>query len=1303
MRPAQVIAERFEIERLAGSGGMGAVYRAIDKVEGGVVALKVLHGTGEEHADRFVREARALAELRHPGIVRYVAHGRTQQGELYLAMEWLDGEDLAKRLGRAGLTVAESIQVVSRAAEALAVAHAHGLVHRDVKPSNLFLAGADLARVKLLDFGVVRLQSASLAQTRTGMMLGTPGYMAPEQARGAKDIDARADVFALGCVLFECLTGRPPFTGEHAMAVLAKIILDEAPRVADLKKDVPPALDDLVARMLAKEPEERPEDAAAVASELAGLGSVGGSEQAPAAEHKAMLTIGEQRLVCAVLAGAAVATDAEAATLTPDVDQAQREPLKAVAVPFQARLEWLANGSIVATLSGQGSATDQAAQAARFALALRGVLADAPIALATGRAVVADRWPMGEVIDRAARLLSEAERAAAPAGRPRPVAIDEVTAGLLDARFDVSAALPDPGLTFGAKLPVRRELHGERAPSTVLVDAGRTLLGKATPFVGRDRELLTLEATFAECAGEPVARAVVVTGAPGVGKSRLRRELLQRLKGRDDAEGLAVFTGRGDPMSAGSPFGLLAQVVRDAAGIAPGAPLADRQARLFARVSLHVPEAERARVTTFLGELCGTPIAEASEPDNDVTVQLRAARQDAMLMGDQMRRAFEDWLAAECAAHPTMLVLEDLHFGDLPSVKFIDAALRTAADKPLFVLALARPEIDDLFPRLWAERNAQEVRLGELSRKACEKLAQKVLGPGAAVDTLVERAAGNAFFLEELIRAAADGAGDALPATVLAVVQSRLEALPAEARRVLRAGSVYGMRFTRAGCTALLGGAERTGMIDEWLVDLAGREILTPQGERFTFRHAPWREAAYAMLTEHDRTLGHRLAGMWLEQAGELDPMVLAGHYERGGEPVRAVRWILRGAEQALNGNDFAAAVERAGRGLAMQGAPAELHMIKAEAHRWRGESAEAERAALEAMRQLPRGSAPWCAAAGEAALSSGRLGHVDALAGLLTSLPPLMADSPPLLAVAWGRVAQQLLYAGRRVLVDAPFRRLLEVVDDVTTRDPPSGARLQIALANQALFDGDTHAYLLRNEAASRAYAQAGDLRNGCFVGVSVGFAYIELGAYGAAKAVLRDTLVSATRMGLPAVITLAKHNLGLALARDGAIDAGRAAESEAAQGAAAAGDKRMEGLSRHYLATILFLAGDPGGAEREARAAVALLAANPPLRAHALATLAQILLARGAPEAAATAREAHALLDQLGGLQEGEALVRLVHAEALAAGGDLPGARATIATAQARLLERAAKIGDPAWRDSFLANVPEHARTLQLHRAWQ
>src|SRR5579871_1187809 len=249
MKAGELVAGRFEIERVAGVGGMGTVYRASDRASSGApVALKIL--AGEQNAERFGREARLLAELRHPGIVRYIDHGRTTDGKEYLAMEWLDGEDLGKRLGRTGLTAAESVALAVRVAEALGAAHARGIVHRDVKPSNLFLPGGDLARVRVLDFGIARVGDATRAATRTGMLLGTPGYMAPEQARGGKDLDARADVFALGCVLFECLTGRAAFVGEHVMALLAKILLEEAPRVSELRADVAPELDRLVARMM---------------------------------------------------------------------------------------------------------------------------------------------------------------------------------------------------------------------------------------------------------------------------------------------------------------------------------------------------------------------------------------------------------------------------------------------------------------------------------------------------------------------------------------------------------------------------------------------------------------------------------------------------------------------------------------------------------------------------------------------------------------------------------------------------------------------------------------------------------------------------------------------------------------------------------------------------------------------------------------------------------------------------------------------------------------------------------------------
>src|SRR5205085_953988 len=239
-------------------------------------------------------------------------------------------------------------------------------------------------------------------------------------------------------------------------------------------------------------------------------------------------------------------------------------------------------------------------------------------------------------------------------------------------------------------------------------------LGKPTPCVGRERELVMLEGSFAECVADDVARCVLVTAPAGVGKSRLRYELLRTLRHRGDPH--EVWTTRGDPMRAGSPFGLLAQIIRSAAGAQDGEPPRVQREKIRARVSRHVAQRDRVRVTQFLGEILGVSMPEEDD------VQLRAARHDPILMGDQMRRAFEDWLGAECAAQPVLIVLEDLHWGDLPSVKFVDSALRTLADRPLMVLALARPEVKDLFPDIFAERGVQELRLKALSKKASEKL-----------------------------------------------------------------------------------------------------------------------------------------------------------------------------------------------------------------------------------------------------------------------------------------------------------------------------------------------------------------------------------------------------------------------------------------------------------------------------------------------------------------------------------------------------------------------------------------------------
>ena len=276
---ASRIAGRFVVESVAGVGGMGTVYRAHDEQTGQTVALKLIHASDKAHVtERFVREAELLAELRHPGIVAYLAHGVIETGEAYLAMEWLEGEVLSRRLARGALSLPESLTLLRRAAEALALAHERGVVHRDLKPSNLLLRDGRAERVALLDFGIARLTAVSQVMTRTGMVMGTPGYMAPEQARGERDVTRAADVFSLGCVLFECLTGQPPFAADHLMAVLARIFFDEPPKLRRVRPEMPEAVEALLEKMLAKSAADRLPDAAAL---LAALDDLDDARSAP--------------------------------------------------------------------------------------------------------------------------------------------------------------------------------------------------------------------------------------------------------------------------------------------------------------------------------------------------------------------------------------------------------------------------------------------------------------------------------------------------------------------------------------------------------------------------------------------------------------------------------------------------------------------------------------------------------------------------------------------------------------------------------------------------------------------------------------------------------------------------------------------------------------------------------------------------------------------------------------------------------------------------------------------------------------
>jgi serine/threonine protein kinase len=268
-----ILAHRYRIDALAGMGGRGRVYASTDLSTGERVALKVLHHaglTGLEMA-RFAREVDVIKELSHPGIVSYSGHGRTEDGQPFLVMAWVEGESLADRLLAAPLSPGATLRLVHDVAVALDEAHRHHIIHRDVKPSNILLRNRDVTNVVLVDFGLAKRIDTS--GSSSGQTTGTPLYMAPEVAWGAGEIGPTADVFSLGCVAFECLTGSPPFSGVDLAATLTKLLFAETPAVRDVCPSIPEALDRFVSRMLEREPGERPTDARALLMELERLES----------------------------------------------------------------------------------------------------------------------------------------------------------------------------------------------------------------------------------------------------------------------------------------------------------------------------------------------------------------------------------------------------------------------------------------------------------------------------------------------------------------------------------------------------------------------------------------------------------------------------------------------------------------------------------------------------------------------------------------------------------------------------------------------------------------------------------------------------------------------------------------------------------------------------------------------------------------------------------------------------------------------------------------------------------------------
>ncbi|MEE8549912.1 MAG: serine/threonine-protein kinase, partial [Gemmatimonadota bacterium] len=260
----------YDVVDVLGAGGMGVLYRATDTRLGRTVALKFLPpqwSLDGAFKARFEREARAVAALDHPNVCAIHEIGETDEGQLFIAMAFYDGETVKEKIARGPLAVDEAMELAAQAASGLAAAHRAGLVHRDIKPANLMVTGEGV--LKILDFGLAKTDETAL--TESGIVLGTPAYMSPEQTRG-EGVDARTDLWSLGVVLYEMLTAQRPFGGKD-MAVFHAILHEEPRPPGELRADLPSEMEEMVLRLLSKDPEARYAGAELLSEELAASAS----------------------------------------------------------------------------------------------------------------------------------------------------------------------------------------------------------------------------------------------------------------------------------------------------------------------------------------------------------------------------------------------------------------------------------------------------------------------------------------------------------------------------------------------------------------------------------------------------------------------------------------------------------------------------------------------------------------------------------------------------------------------------------------------------------------------------------------------------------------------------------------------------------------------------------------------------------------------------------------------------------------------------------------------------------------------
>jgi serine/threonine protein kinase/tetratricopeptide (TPR) repeat protein len=956
----------YEITEEIGSGGMATVFRAYQPSMDRHVAIKVIRSSilhDRALRERFQREARLIARLEHPHLLPvYDFDG--EHDPPYIVMRYLEGGTLKQVQQQGSVPRDEFLYIFRQLAGALDYAHRQGVVHRDLKPSNVMIDKEGNAF--LTDFGIARAAGSDKDLTGTGLMIGTPGYMAPEQARGDGQADKAADIYSFGVIAFESLTGSPPYEHESGFEVILAHINAPIPKASE-RADLPRSVDAVLTQALAKSPDQRFPTATDFVDQLTRALKIKPSETRSALQSMTQ-TISVDQLA------ALKAKKGETDTPSSGTPSDQQRQMTAVSVDVKELAEILYEGGADAErvkkvidalwtgfadiakdsggilhnrveavglfLWGRDRAReDDAENAIRAALSMR------DRTLAETRKALGSSWeptdenplPFAAGITTGPVLLEhEADSGAynasgAPitlasrlkdSAPPGGVIVAHDTFSLVRGVFTVHQR--EPLRVRGRKDPIETYLVAQARPRAFRLRS-MGIEGVETKMIGREIELRLLQEALTLTLEDGETQVVTVVGEAGVGKSRLLHEFSSWTDIMEQT--VWFFQARATQPSMLQPYSLTRDLFSFRFQILDSDPLSVVHEKFVKGVEKFMGAGSERRAY-FIGQLVGFDFT--SKPE------VEAALGD----GEMFRRMAQDYLGElfTTASHvnPVMIHIEDIHWADDRSLDLINNLVRDNTNLPLFVLCMARPSLYERRPQ-WGEgqRFHERIQLEPLSQLSSRRLVRELLKnvpevPTALRDLVVDRADGNPFYIEELIKALIDDRvilkGDPswsvdttrlstvrVPATLTGVLQARLDTLPQPLQQILQRASVVGRIFWDAAAIHL--SRESANLtpdeVQDMLANLRDREMILQREEsvfagtvEYVFRHAILRDVTYDTVIPRQRRALHKLVADWLieiggERAGE-HTLLVAEHYARAEEASLAAAQLAKAGERAL-------------------------------------------------------------------------------------------------------------------------------------------------------------------------------------------------------------------------------------------------------------------------------------------------------------------------------------------------------------------------------------------------------------------